>query len=82
MTEAGKRLMARSRLTGYATLAGLRILDASDVFTAIAAIETEAVAARDAEIAAAVRALDDGYEGGWGGWIERAAVLAIIEGTP
>ena len=75
-TEAGKLLRAKSRLTGFATMAGLRIFDFPDVVEAIPAIEAEAVAARNAEIAEAVRGLPDqgDHEFGW-----KAAVLAIVE---
>ena len=74
-TMAAKLLL----MAGLEFHSGRRLADHPEL---IAAIEAEAVAARNAEIAAAVRGLDDGYEGGWGGWIERAAVLAIVERSP
>jgi hypothetical protein len=95
VTEAGNELIAKSRLTGFATMAGLRIFDAPDVLNAIPAIEAEArleaVAAERQRIAAAVEwltladATDDTkptiY---WDGWLAGiTAVLAIVNGeTP
>ena len=51
----------------------------------IAAIEAEAVDARNAEIAEAVRGLrgvDWEYRDGWHNMVDRAAVLAIVNGEP
>ncbi len=79
MTESGKRL-----------LEGLRLHGGHDTGFCdwrpephIAAIEAEAVAARNAEIAAAVRALKPetlGVKTSVGFYRLRASVLAIIEG--
>ena len=89
MTEAGMQLRGKSRLTGFATMAGLRIFDAPEVLAAIPAIEAEAVAAERARIAEDVRGrkipqADPDYLTRYGhGYNDAiAAVLALLDPIP
>jgi len=82
-TEAGKLLLEHSsHLRGCAVFMPQDSVCDCGLVALVAAIEAEAIAARNTEIAEAVRGLPNGVVFHNGPGVGRAAVLAIVEPKP